>query len=184
MAKTNLSEWTTVTDRMVIFTENAPAHLSGRKLPIFGLPGSFPNIIMKFSAKLDLDNLVAISSDDPDYDICEFKTVTQLINDGIMEEWFPYRIFSIEDIDEKPELWKSKNRLDLDKIQKIFADNGFIVIKEAIMHNFKAWKADLKSGYRDEKNNVHLFSPCGCNPFILRATELSDTCDWQTTYEC
>ena len=42
---------------------------------------------------------------------------------------------------------------------------------------------DLKSGYRDEKNGYHLFTPCGCNPLSLRATSLEKELDWQTTYE-
>lgn len=70
------------------------------------------------------------------------------------------------------------------KICREFKDNGFNVTKEAIMHNYSAWRCDYKSGYRDEKNGYHLFSPCGCNPFSLRATSLHQSCnDWQETYE-
>ena len=65
-----------------------------------------------------------------------------------------------------------------------FAKNGFKVTHEAIKHNFEAWLRDHKSGYRDDENGYHLFTPCGCNPLSFNATTLSDNCDWQTTYEC
>ena len=38
---------------------------------------------------------------------------------------------------------------------------------------------------RDEENGYHLFTPCGGNPFDLRATTLEECCaDWQITYLC
>ena len=73
---------------------------------------------------------------------------------------------------------------DIDAIIAEFEESGFKVTKAAILHNYYAWSADRKSGYRDEKNGYHLFTPCGCNPFSLSATTLHDLCkDWQTTYE-
>lgn len=73
---------------------------------------------------------------------------------------------------------------DIDAIINEFEDAGYKVTKAAILHNFYAWSADLKSGYRDEKNGYHLFSPCGCNPFMLRLSTLHPLCaDWQITYE-
>lgn len=66
-----------------------------------------------------------------------------------------------------------------------FKKMGFNVTPQAILHNWDAWLGDMKSGYRDEQNGYHLFSPCGCNPFSLRASTLEDCCkDWQTTYKC
>ena len=41
----------------------------------------------------------------------------------------------------------------------------------------------LKSGYRDEKNGYHLFTPCGCNPLSFRVSSLEPELDWQITYE-
>ena len=65
-----------------------------------------------------------------------------------------------------------------------FAQAGFNVTWEALYHNYAAWLCDMKSGYRDEKNGYHLFTPCGCNPLSFRATKLTNDCnDWQTTYE-
>lgn len=66
-----------------------------------------------------------------------------------------------------------------------FQKHGFKVTPEAVMHNYDAWRKGLKSGYRDEKNGYHLFSPCGGNPFDMRATTLEECCsDWQATYVC
>ena len=73
---------------------------------------------------------------------------------------------------------------DIDAVIAEFEDAGYKVTEAAILHNYYAWSADLKAGYRDEANGYHLFSPCGHNPFILRATTLHPLCaDWQTTYE-
>ena len=72
---------------------------------------------------------------------------------------------------------------DFDAIQKEFKENGFNVTLTAIKHNYECWLEDFKSGYRDERNNYHLFSPCGCNPLSFRATTLHKQCeDWQQTY--
>ena len=65
-----------------------------------------------------------------------------------------------------------------------FKAHGFIVTPDAIKHNFAAWQCDYKSGYRDEANGYHLFSPCGCNDLRFSATTLDDRMDWQTTYMC
>ena len=46
-------------------------------------------------------------------------------------------------------------------------------------------KKDYKSGYCDDTNNYHLFTPCGCNPLSFRATSLPTQCGyWQYTYVC
>ncbi len=66
-----------------------------------------------------------------------------------------------------------------------FKKHGFNVSSAAIMHNFEAWKGGWKVGYRDQERGYHLFSPCGGNPFSLRATTLEECCsDWQKTYMC
>ena len=49
------------------------------------------------------------------------------------------------------------------------------------MHNYEAWKNDLKSGYRDDENGYFLFTPCGMNGLRFNATELVGE-DWQETY--
>jgi hypothetical protein len=70
------------------------------------------------------------------------------------------------------------------KVIAEFAGHGFKVTRQALVHNFKAWYSDLKSGYRDDRNGYHLFTPCGCNPLSFRATSLEPELDWQKTYEC
>ena len=73
---------------------------------------------------------------------------------------------------------------DVESICAEFEQSGFNVTPEAVWHNYDAWCGDLKSGYRDEENGYHLFTPCGCNPLSFNATTLNDNCDWQKTYEC
>lgn len=74
---------------------------------------------------------------------------------------------------------------DIADIKAYFNANGYNVTEEAISHQIKAWKCDMKSGYRDEENGYHLFSPCGCNPLSIRLSTLHHLCeDWQRTYEC
>lgn len=81
----------------------------------------------------------------------------------------------------------SAKRLDVQTIVyrtlKAFDAVGWTVSAGAIRHNLGAWRADLKSGFRDESSGVHLFTPCGCNPFKLTASRLRpEWADWQTTY--
>lgn len=74
--------------------------------------------------------------------------------------------------------------LDVQAVLNEFKEHGFDVTEEAILHNFEAWKADYKSGYRDDNNDVFLFTPCGCNPLRFNAMHLQEKCDWQKTYIC
>jgi hypothetical protein len=70
------------------------------------------------------------------------------------------------------------------RIQAYFKNhyNRRVSIK-AIEYCLVNWKNDYKSGYRDEKNGYHLFSPCGCNSLRLSMTTLVDSCAyWQKTY--
>lgn len=71
-------------------------------------------------------------------------------------------------------------------VRNIIADfkaHGFNVTRKAVMHNYKAWYHDLKSGWRDTARGYHLFTPCGCNPLSFSATTLFGESDWQETYE-
>ena len=70
----------------------------------------------------------------------------------------------------------------VNKICKEFAEHGFNVTPQAIWNNYGCWRGSLKSGYRDDANGYHLFTPCGGNPLSFRATNLIDGLDWQTTY--
>lgn len=116
----------------------------------------------------------------PDYAPEGFTTLNNLKAQGNGNEVHCYDEYNIN-LGVKP---KMTERL-IKTIIEEFEDAGFKITEDAILHNFYAWSGSLKSAYRDEKNGYHLFSPCGGNPFILRATTLHDLCsDWQTTYEC
>lgn len=73
---------------------------------------------------------------------------------------------------------------DIANIKSYFNEQGYNVTEEAILHQINAWRCDMKSGYRDDENGYHLFSPCGCNPLSIRLSTLHHLCDWQRTYEC
>ena len=111
----------------------------------------------------------------------QITTLNDLLREGKGKEVFPYEEYDINNVR------GAKNLTDKDllRIQKKFKKNGFNVTFEALFHNYHAWFMDMKSGYRDEENGYHLFSPCGCNPLSFRATTLCDNRkDWQFTYEC
>lgn len=81
--------------------------------------------------------------------------------------------------------WKPLSEAQVMQLVRDFKKNGFNVTARAIYHNMSAWSADMKSGYRDDTNGYHLFTPCGCNPLSFRASSLHELCeDWQTTYVC
>lgn len=69
-------------------------------------------------------------------------------------------------------------------VVKFFEEHGYKVTLKAVQHNFNAWCGDLKSGYRDNINGYHLFTPCRCNPLRFSLTTLHPTQDWQNTFAC
>lgn len=96
-----------------------------------------------------------------------------------VEDGHPYREYDIDFPDNVRELTPERAQ----EVVLEFNANGIPVTMEAVMHNYAAWHADFKSGYRGE--GFHLFTPCGCNPLSFRATTLDPSCDdWQTTYMC
>ena len=109
-----------------------------------------------------------------------FTTLNNLDAQKLGHEVHCYDEYRI-DLGEKP---KMSNK-QIAKIIAEFDGAGFKVTKDAILHNYSAWLGCMKSGYRDEENGYHLFSPCGGNPFSLSATTLHELCsDWQITYYC
>lgn len=94
------------------------------------------------------------------YDECDFR------GDG---DWYPEELTDA----------------DVEKVQSFFAEHGYHVTKEAIMFCYNAWVFGAKSGYRDQDNGYHLFTPCGwINPLSFRLSTLDARLDWQTTYIC
>lgn len=133
-----------------------------------------------YDCKVDIVNKKYLRRSDDGYKDCELPTFNDLYANGTMDKEGTCieKQYSIS-FQRKYKL----NEKDIDKIIKEFKKNGFNVTKEAINHNYDAWCVDFKSGYRDEENNYHLFSPCGCNPLSFRATTLHPKCaDWQETY--
>ena len=131
-----------------------------------------------FGAHLDIENMTYSLCETPEND--KYPTVNDLIYESKLIVKSLYNEYDITFNDAKAKLRDD----EIDDILYRFRCNGFNVQKEAILHNYKAWKQDLKSGYRDEENGYHLFSPCGCNPLSFRATTLYKESDWQKTYEC
>lgn len=135
---------------------------------------------LRYDAKVDLEKMMFISiAEIEEYKNSALPTINDLkdiIKEGTCIER-EHNIF--------PPKKQSLSEQDFKDIQKEFAENGFNVTINALKHNYQAWLCDMKSGYRDEKNNYHLFSPCGCNPLSFRASTLHYQCeDWQQTYEC
>ncbi len=140
-----------------------------------------------WGTKVNLDEMTYVSYFDEDYEKCLFPTINDLVDNGLVQRdlKLPYRQCD-KDYKSYPDyFYRSGKKCNVPAIQKYFKKNGFNVTEEAILHNFNAWMCDMKSGYRDEVNGYHLFTPCGCNPLSFRVSELHKPCeDWQQTYEC
>ena len=147
----------------------------------------FPNGAMAdvyalcYDAKVDLENMMFISTaDKEEYQKSTLPTINDLCQKGIMSEGTcierEYDIFPDTD-------GKTLSNADFKAIQKEFKEHGFNVTLKALKHNYECWLNDFNSGYRDERNNYHLFSACGCNPLRFSASTLHKQCeDWQQTY--
>lgn len=137
----------------------------------------------RWDAKIDLESEMYIPiSDKEEYNNSTLPTIADLAKKNIIKVDTCIRFeHSIHFSSRKRNLYKK----DIKNIIKEFAENGLNVTEEAIIHNYECWLGDLKSGFRDEKNGSHLFTPCRCNPLQFHATSLEKhpTCDWQTTYE-
>lgn len=136
-----------------------------------------------YGNRLDLDKMLVYSGEDAE-EHPELKDYNDLIREGRIEEKTIYREWSIT-----PKCVPNRfsdRHLSMKCFNEIieeFRAHGFNVTVEGLRHNYSCWLGDLKSGYRDEKNGYHLFTPCGCNPLEFRATSLDSRLDWQTTYE-
>ena len=115
----------------------------------------------------------------PDYVPDGYTTLNNLKAQGMGDTVYCYEQYDVN-LRRPDSLSKKQVKAICDE----FREHGFAVTQDAILHNFSCWLADMKSGYRDERNGYHLFSPCGCNDLSFRATTLDDRLDWQTTYHC
>ena len=138
-----------------------------------------------YGHRLDLANMMVTENKQEIFLMNQFPNINQLVKEGKVAEATIYREYEIYleqfgSCGTRRELSEKQIR----KMVKEFSENGFKVTREAILHNYNAWRWDMKSGYRDEENGLHLFTPCGCNPLSFRATSLEPELDWQTTYAC
>lgn len=135
-----------------------------------------------FGNKLDLDKMIVYTDKDIDAHP-ELKDYNDLVRTGRIAELTIYREHDMRvQLFSDYECRKRLNATDMKEIIAEFREHGFAVTPEAIGHNYSAWLGNLKSGYRDEENGYHLFTPCGWNPLSFRATSLDSRLDWQTTY--
>ena len=133
-----------------------------------------------WEVKVNMQTMQYIDSYSDEWKQSQWPTLNRMKASGVsVELCFPYRQYDID-------LPESVRKLTPERARAIvqeFKEHGFNVTMDAVMHNFAAWNADYKSGYRGE--DYHLFTPCGCNPLSFRATTLHPSCqDWQITYMC
>lgn len=132
-----------------------------------------------FDYPVDLDALVQYDPGEND----ALPTLNDLLKEGLVTVENDYREYEVfpEGFDDRftaPPMTGKRIRAIIDE----FREHGFNVTRDAIIHNFKAWSDDLKSGFRDEANGYHLFSPCGCNPLRFSATSLCEGLSRQEKY--
>lgn len=132
---------------------------------------------MWYGHRLDLDRMLITEDRDEIARRTEFPDLNELVKKGFVLEAAIYRE---HDIDLGFIRGMAERRIE--RVLKEFREHGFNVTEKALMHNYRAWRNDLKSGFRDEENGYHLFTPCGCNPLSFRASSLEDGLDWQKTY--
>ena len=160
-----------------------------RDLPILNEPtyryhilpdGSMIDVFsVRYDCKVDIKTHKYLNYTDEGYDECKLPTFTDLYIKGILDKEGTCIKYNHVYYTDKEKLTLK----DIDEIIGEFREKGLNITKEAILHNYKAWLNDEKSGYRDEVNGYHLSSPCGCFPLSFRACNLHEKCsDWQTTY--
>lgn len=109
-------------------------------------------------------------------------TLNDLIREGNAKE---VQCYDYVDYDENvyPDKVYGKETKYINRIVRFFKERGYNVTTKAVRYCVERWLADYKSGYRDDENGYHLFSPCGHNPLSIRLTTLHPLCaDWQETY--
>lgn len=124
-----------------------------------------------FLNRIDLDNLMLYK----DGETNQFPTLNELVKENKL-------VLKRNYIQVELNYKTFRKTISINRIQAFFKKHGFNVTKEAIEHNFNAYLSDLKSGYRDEQNGYHLFTPCCHNPLSFRLSSLNKNCKWQSTY--
>lgn len=134
----------------------------------------------RYDCKVDLNTYTFLLSTDEGYKESSLPTMNELVDKNLVKE---VSCVVKYEINFPPSVHKLKKK-DFESIMAEFRENGFNVTMKALIHNYQCWLGDLKSGFRDNQNKYHLFTPCGCNPLSFSASTLHWKCrDWQTTYE-
>lgn len=129
-----------------------------------------------WGAKVDLKAKTYISRfDESESAASTLPTINELVAGGILE--LVNEIVELE-ITKK----QVRNLKDFDAVVAYAKKKGFNIEREAIVHNFKNWQMDFKSGYRGKE--CHVFTPCAHNPLRYSISKLDDRVDWQRTYRC
>lgn len=135
--------------------------------------GTKYNMKRYYTNRIDLENQIEYEFEETS----EFPTLEELTKNGILVYKTAYENAEVS--------YKCcPYRISVNEVIKKFKKQGYNVTREAIEHNFNAYLMDMKSGYRDEENGYHLFTPCRHNNLSFRLTTLNKNCDWQTTYTC
>ncbi|MGN1217205.1 MAG: hypothetical protein ACI4TD_04430 [Phocaeicola sp.] len=135
-----------------------------------------------YQTKVDLDRMEYVDRYSEEWSDYNHPTVETLIRmKRISDVKWPYKC-----VDKNYKTYAhTMDERKVNGVLDFFKKQGYNVTREAVEHNFRAYLSDMKSGYRDDKNGYHLFTPCGCNPLSFRLTTLYPSCtDWQKTYEC
>lgn len=139
-----------------------------------------------YGHRLDLKNMLITENQQEIETRTDLPDLNQLIREGYVIDLNIFRSHDIFLPKFKDCRARTKVKFDdefIAELQKEFKEHGFNVTKEAILHNYNAWLADHKSGYRDQENGYHLFTPCGCNPLSFRVASIEPELDWQWTYD-
>lgn len=168
------------TDRMVVFTEKAPAELQGKKLPIHVPKGDF---YIRFDAKVDLAEQTILDNGAEGYDESKLPTLGDLAKQGIIKDWQPFKEINFRDVLESYS-YSIDGKPNFKAIKDACKDAGIKVTISALEFVYHAWKVGFKVGYVD--NQCHIYCPRGSlNPLSYSITELHPLAsDWQTTYIC
>lgn len=141
----------------------------------------------EYDTRIDLENNRYISRDNQEglseEFLNQYPTLQDLVAQGKGDFKFPFKSVDYFRRDISSRDAEGAQDVNLEEIQKYFKDKGYNVSLDAIRYCYECWLSDFKSGYRDEENGVHLFSPCGCNPLHFSLTTLHHTASyWQKTY--
>lgn len=132
-----------------------------------------------FDCTIDLEHLIMYTPNEN----ATFPTLSEILGRGLVQEKKIYQFYDVCPSGFEDRF--SRIAFTEGRIRSIIADfkeHGFNVSRKALIHNYDAWRNDLKSGFRDDDGGYHLFSPCGCNPLQFRASSLNDYLGWQDTY--